>query len=161
MKQRTPSRKTRGFGAITAIFVLVIMALFAAAMVSFTSLQQTTSAQDILSARAWQATHAGNEWGLYKALHSESWTATGKETCDTGTRSTTLDLTADTGFNVTVTCNSWVYNEGESTPDSTQTVHIYRILAVACPAATCPASSAATVAGINYVERSRVVIATH
>ena len=56
-----------GFGAIMAIVILVILALFGAAMVTVSIMHQTTSAQDLLAANAWQAARAGNEWGLYKA----------------------------------------------------------------------------------------------
>lgn len=142
----------RGFGAIAAIVVLVILAALAGAIVSISTTQQITSAQDVMSAKAWQAARAGNEWGLYQALKG-SWTS-----CTTGTNQP-LDLTADTGFHVNVTCDSWLYNEGESTPGTPQTVRVYRIKAVACSATPCPASGA-LVAGVGYIERTRVVLAT-
>ena len=44
----------RGFGAIVAIVILVIMATISAALVRLGTTQQVTSTQDILSARAWQ-----------------------------------------------------------------------------------------------------------
>lgn len=149
-----------GFGAIAAIVVLVILAMLAAAIVSVGSTQQTSSAQDVLSARAWQAARAGNEWGLDKALKVQTWTATAGETCDIASRTTTLDLLALTGFRVTVFCDSWLYNEGETVPGTPRTVRVYRIRAVACPAAACPATDA-SVAGVGYVERTRVVLATN
>ena len=63
-----------------------------------------------------------------------------------------LDLTADLGMRVTVSCNSTVYNEGESAPGVPQTVRVYTIDAVACNAtASCPDASRAT--GPAYVER--------
>jgi MSHA biogenesis protein MshP len=144
--------RQRGFGAIAAIVVLVMLAVLAAAIVSISTTQQITSAQDVMSARAWQAARAGNEWGLYQALKG-SWT-----NCTTGVNQP-LDLTADTGFHVNVYCDSWVFNEGESAPGAAQTVRVYRIKAVACTATTCPASDA-SVAGAGYVERTRVVLAT-
>jgi MSHA biogenesis protein MshP len=140
--------RQRGFGAIAAIVVLVILAVLAAAIISFSSTQQLTSAQDVLSARAWLAARAGNEWGLYKALRDASCAP-----------STTLDLRADTGFSVTVACDSWSYNEGETVPGTPNVLRVYRITAVACPAAACPASDA-SVAATGYVERTRVVLAT-
>ena len=143
--------RQRGFGAIAAIVILVILAALAAAIVAINTSQQISAAQDVLSARAWQAARAGNEWGLYQALKG-SWTS-----CTGANQS--LDLTADTGFHVTVSCDSWAYNEGESAPGTVQTVRVYRIKAVACPAATCPASDA-SVAAAGYIERTRVVIAT-
>lgn len=149
-------RRQRGLGAIAAIVVLVILALLAAAIVSVGTTQQINTAQDVQSARAWQAARGGNEWGLYQALKG-TWT-----TCSGVSQ--TLDLTADTGFRVTVYCDSWLYNEGEfESPPGTlqpQLVRVFRIRAVACPAATCPDSSAA-VAGLGYIERTRVVMATN
>lgn len=144
--------RQRGFGAIAAIVVLVILAVLSAAIVSFSSVQQIGSAQDVMSVKAWQAARAGNEWGLYQALKG-TWTS-----CSGASQS--LDLTADTGFHVTVSCNSWPYNEGELTPGTAQTVRVYRIKSVACPAATCPATDT-TVAGPGYVERTRVVLVTN
>jgi MSHA biogenesis protein MshP len=147
----------RGFGAIMAIVILVILASLAAAIVKFGSVQQATSAQDILSARAWQAAKAGNEWGLYQALQPAGiWNV-----CAGATQ--TLDLSAATGFWVTVTCNSTAYNEGETcTPGCAQAqIRVFRIDAVACnSAAGCPAAAAIATAP-NYVERMREVIATN
>ena len=145
-------KRQRGFGAIAAIVVLVILASLAAAVVSLSSTQQLASAQDVQSAKAWQAARAGNEWGLYRALKDGACAAiSGK----------TLDLTADTGFHVTVTCSSLPYSEGED--DATlqpRPLTVYQLKAVACPvAAGCPANGAA-VAGAGYVERTRVVLAT-
>lgn len=154
----------RGFGAVAAIVVLVILAALAAAIVSVGSSQQLTSAQDVLSARAWQAARAGNEWGLYLTRNNMDWAGAGSS-CNTGTRTATLNLTAVTGFNVTVTCESQLYNEGEeeNPPGTvvTRTVRIYEITAVACPAAACPSAVGATVAAPGYVERTRVVLATN
>jgi MSHA biogenesis protein MshP len=157
----------RGFGAVAAIAVLVILAALSAAIISVGTSQQMASAQDILSARAWQAARAGNEWGLYRALQAgQPWAGAACDANADGTLNTQtapLDLTADTGFQVTVSCDSWLYSEGEElvggTPQA-KTVRIYRITAVACPAASCPATDA-TVAGAGYVERTRTVLATN
>ena len=154
-------RRQLGFGAIAAIVVLVILALLAATIVSISTTQQITAAQDVQSARAWQAARAGNEWGLYKALKKEAWSVNPADTCITAPRNATLDLTADTGFFVTVTCTSLPYREGED--DATLQplpLTVYQVSAVACPvAAGCPANGAA-VAGAGYIERTRVVLAT-
>jgi len=153
-------RRQRGFGAIAAIVVLVILALLAAAIVSISTTQQLTSAQDVMSAKAWQAARAGNEWGLYKALKNEAWSANPADTCITAPRNATLNLTAVTGFYVTVSCAAWPYNEGETVPGTSSTLTVYQVKAVACPVAGCPALDAA-VAGAGYVERTRVVLATN
>lgn len=158
-------KRQRGFGAVAAIVVLVILAALAAAIVAVGSSQQLTSAQDVLSARAWQAARAGNEWGLHRALQAgQAWNGAA---CDwniaantPNTQSATLDLTAATGMRVTVFCDSWLYQEGESAPGASQQVRLYRIQAVACPAVACPVTDA-TVASAGYVERTRVVVATN
>lgn len=143
--------RQRGFGAIAAIVILVILAALAAAIVSLSTTMQLTAAQDVMSARAWQAARAGNEWGLYQALKG-SWTS-----CAGANQS--LDLTVDTGFHVNVDCDSWEFNEGESVPGTAQTIRIYRVKAVACSAVTCPALDA-SVATASYIERTRVVVVT-
>ena len=163
--------RQQGFGAIAAIVILVILAVLSAAIVSVGTTQQTGSAQDVMSARAWQAARAGNEWGLYQALKGSWKEGAASDLCPAGgalgpgtaAPPQTLDLTADTGFNVTVTGECWRYNEGETVPGTVKTVLIYRIRAVACPLATCPAAGAdlAAVAGVGYVERTRVVLATN
>jgi len=154
----------RGIGIVAAVLILLVLALLAAAMTTIGSTQQTTSAQDVMSARAWQAARAGNESGLFRAL-STTTPADPWKTCGGGAGlSQTINLTAETGFRVTVTCNSWLYSEGESAPGVPQPVMVYRITAVACTAvaatATCPATDA-SVAGAGYMERRRVVIATN
>ncbi len=137
-----------GFGAIAAIVVLVVLASLAAAVVRFGVVAQTTSAQAVLAARALQAARAGTEWGLYQAFKG-SWT-----TC--ASASQTLDLTTDTGFRVTVSCTSSVFNEGEVSPGVPRTVRVFTINAVACNgASTCPDNARATTQG--YVERRRQV----
>jgi len=144
----------RGFGAIMAIVILVILATLAAAIVNFGTVQQVTSAQDILSARAWQAAKAGNEWGLYQALKASS--------CVGGT-GTTLNMSAATGFRVAVICTARTYNEGQSCttlPCVPTVITAYQIDAIACNSATsCPDSAMAVTAG--YIERKRQVIATN
>lgn len=147
----------RGLGAIAAIMVLVILAALAAAIVGVGTTQQTTSALDLMAARAWQAARAGNEWGLFRAL-STTTPADAWKTCNG--LSATLDLRADTGFFVTVYCDSWLYNEGETVPGTARTVRVFRIQSIACPvAAGCTGANNA--AGGFYVERMRSVIATN
>ena len=153
MKPRTlPSPgRDRGFGAIAAIVVLVVLATLAAAIVRLGQSTQTGSAQDILGARAWAAARAGTEWGLYQALKG-NWT-----TCSGSSQ--TLDLTADTGLRVTVRCSSSVYNEGETSTGTAQTLRLCTIDAVACNSTSaCPDNTRAVNPG--YIERRRQVQVT-
>ncbi|MEX8495147.1 MSHA biogenesis protein MshP [Sphaerotilus sp.] len=146
----THPRASGGFGAIAAIFVLVVLASLAAAIVRLGQSTQTGSAQDILGARAWATARAGTEWGLYQALKG-SWT-----TCSGASQ--TLDLTADTGMRVTVSCTSNLYNEGENTGGTAQTLRLYTVNAVACNSTSCPDNAHAMQPG--YIERRRQVQAT-
>ena len=146
-------RTQRCFGAIMAIVIVVILAALSAALVTFGNTQQLTSAQDMLSARAWAVARTGNEWGLDQALRPGGiWTA-----CSGASQ--LLNLSAETGFWVMVTCDSTPYNEGESAPGTPQVVRAYRIESTACNSAACPDAAGAISPG--YVERKRQVIATN
>lgn len=146
-------KNQQGFGAIAAIVVVVLLTILAAAIVAIGNAQQLSSAQDTLSVKAWQAAKAGNEWGLYQALKG-SWT-----TCSGASQ--TLDLTADSGFHVTVYCDSKEFNEGVDDSLAAKKVRFYEIRAVACTASACPSTAGATVASPGYVERTRVVVASN
>lgn len=146
--RRSDPRASAGFGAIAAIFVLVVLASLAAAIVRLGQSTQTGSAQDILGARAWAAARAGTDWGLYQALRG-SWT-------NCSGASQTLDLRADTGMRVTVSCSSILYNEGENTSGAAQTLRVYTVNAIACNStSTCPDNTRAVQPG--YIERRRQV----
>lgn len=74
-ERRLPSRPLSprlrlqaGFSIVSAIFLLVILAAMGAMIMTFTTVQHATSAQDVQSARAYQAARAGIEWGLYQLL---------------------------------------------------------------------------------------------
>lgn len=141
----------RGFGAIAAIVVLVVLAALSAAVVRLGSVVQSGTALDLLGARAQQAAGAGIEWGLSQAF-SGGWS-----NCSNASR--TLDLTTDHGVMVTVTCNSRSFSEGEASTGGARNVRIYTLDATACNSNTaCPdATRAATE---TYVERRRQVQAT-
>jgi MSHA biogenesis protein MshP len=136
----------RGLGAVAAIVVLVVLAVIAAAVVRLSTSQQTGVAQQLQAARAAQAAQAGIEWGLYQALRNSS--------CG----SSTLDLSADLGMRVSVSCSVFTYNEGESAEGVAQPRRVYTIDATACNSTACPDAARAT--GPHYVERRRVVSAT-
>ena len=60
--------RQRGFSLVTAIFLLVVLAGLAVAMVNLSTFQQTGSAMDVQGARVTQAARTGLEWGLYQQL---------------------------------------------------------------------------------------------
>ena len=164
----------RGLGMITAIIILVIMAALAGAMITFGSTQQLTSAQDVMSVRAWQAAKVGNEWGLYMALNAGTgWTSglacTPSATVGTsGTEQTkSIDLTSDLGFSVTVTCSATRFNNGqcaEADPDPLCVVDpdpTYDVKTITFYTISSTAKNGASASAPGYVERQRVVIATN
>lgn len=147
----TRLERERGLGAVTAVLVLVALAVLAAAIVRQAGAAQSTTAQDVQAARAMLATRSGLEWGLYQAVKG-SWVG-----CSNATQ--TLDLTAESGLRVTVVCDSRLYNEGESIAGSALALRVYTLEATACSiAASCPDSSAAVQPG--YVERRLQLVAT-
>lgn len=136
----------RGLGSIAVIVVLVLLATLAAAIVRVGGGLQSDQAQALLGTRAQQAARAGTDWGAWQALKG-SWTSCSGQ-------SQTLDLRADTGMRVTVSCSSLSYREGESAPGTPQTLRVTTLDAVACNAvATCPDDTAAAQPG--YIERRR------
>jgi len=120
----------RGFSVVTAIFLLVVLAAMGAFMVTFSTVQHITSAQDVQGVRAYQAARAGIEWGAYEAVRNASCVG-----------STVLPSLGGTlaGFAVTVLCTaSGPYTEGATA------VRLYLITSTA---------SQGTVGSIAYVER--------
>jgi MSHA biogenesis protein MshP len=145
------SQRQRGLGAITAVMVLVALSVLAAAILRQSAAAQSATAQEALATRAAVTARSGLEWGLYQAFKG-SWSA-----CSNASQ--TLDLTAEAGLKVTVTCHSQLYNEGESSAGIARQVRVYTLEATACSlAASCP--DAAAVVQPGYVERRLQVVAT-
>jgi MSHA biogenesis protein MshP len=133
-----PARQA-GFGIVSAVFILVFLAILGASIVFLAGTQRNAVVVDVLGSRAYQAARAGIEWGAYQALVGSSCAA-----------STNLAFPAGSSlapFTATVTCTSTTANEGGST------ITLYNIVSNACNVPTggaCPngASNSAT-----YVER--------
>jgi len=98
----TPASKSQGgFAIVSAIFLLVALAVLGAVMVTFSNTQHLTSAQDVQGSRAYWAAKGGIQWAAASIISSG--------TCTSGT------LAFTDGFNVVVDCNvSHVYSEGTS-----------------------------------------------
>ena len=101
------ARRQRGFGAIAALFVLLVLTLLGAAMVTVSNSQQLASAQDVRGSSAYWAARAGLEWGIASATNA---CAAGNQVLD--------------GFNVAVTCQQSTYSDGEA-------IRIFQITATA------------------------------
>lgn len=141
-------RPARGLGAVAAIAIVVLLALLAATVVRMSWSSQSGQAQALLAARANQAARAGVEWGAYQLLQG-GWAG-----CSPA-RSQTLDLGAELGMRVAVSCTVAGYSEGADELGQAHTVRVYQLEALACSAAACPDNAAA--AGAQYVERLRRV----
>lgn len=127
----------RGFAAIAAIFLVVVLAALGAFMLTFSNTQQLTSAQDLQGSRAYWAARAGLEW----AVGSVSPQASATAACPASPK--TLPLGAvpfDGGFTAVVTCSRLTYSEaGEERK-------IFQFTSVA--------KSAGVPGSIGYIERS-------
>lgn len=126
-------RPPRGFGIVTAVFLLVVLAGLGVAMVSFSSVQHTVSALDIQGARAYQAARAGIEWGLYRQLRANN--------C----QPSSSFVVPTSGFTVTVRCTLTMG------PGALQR---YQLVATACNrpvGGVCSAASASN--NTDYVQR--------
>ena len=67
-----PPRRQGGFSIVAAIFILVVLAALAGFIVSITTTQNLTFAQDMQGARALQAARAGAEYAIQRWLASAS-----------------------------------------------------------------------------------------
>ena len=92
---------TRGFALASAIFLLVVLAALSAFMVTLSTTQHATSAQDVMGTRAAQAARAGIEWGTFQVLKAAAAPAV------TACTINPLPLAGNlVGFTVTVACNA-------------------------------------------------------
>ena len=132
--------RQRGFSLPTAIFLLVILAMLGAFVVSVTGFQQKASTLDIQGSRALQAARAGVEWGAYQVLRGAN---VPPAACFAATN-LTFAGTSMSGFTTTVTCTRTPHSE------LTATVYVDQITAVACNQTPCP-NAAPTSA--DYLER--------
>ena len=119
-------KNVRGFALPSAIFLLVILSLLGAFMVSLSTSQSITSTQDLQGARAYRAARGGVEWALYnlKSATACPWALT--------------NLTID-GFNVAVDCSMPANDEGGTAR------YIFLVKATA--------STGGAVGSLRYVER--------
>lgn len=130
-RYRAPQRaahlhRQAGVSLVTAIFLLVVLAMLAVAIVSVSGTHQISSALDVQGARAYQAARAGIEWGLYKQLRPAPQAA-----CFVPTTFALPGASNLAGFTVTVQC---------TVTDGPGTLKRYQIVSTACnqPDPACP-----------------------
>lgn len=133
----------RGFSIATAIFLVVVLALLGAFIVSVSGLQQTSAQLDVQGVRAYQAARAGVEWAAFQVLTPISDTPPACPASPTNIAGLGGSLSA---FTVTVTCTVTT-----TTTESNRNVRTYQIVSTGCndPAlAACPAAVSS-----RYAER--------
>lgn len=120
----TASRPCRegGFSLVSAIFLLVVLSALGAFMVSFSGVQHTTAARDVLGTRAYQAARSGIEWGAFQVLIPAF-----PANCPAPTNLTGLAGTL-APFTVTVRCDRTLDTEG----DTLNNVAVYLLTVDAC-----------------------------
>ena len=99
-----------GFAAVSAIFIVVTLASLCGFIVSISNQQQSGSTQEILTLKTYWAARSGIEWVIqYNKLNNACPTAT------------TLSVN---NANVTISCNSSVFNDGRQ-------IILYKVTATA------------------------------
>lgn len=103
---KLPGRAVQqGFAAITAIFLVVVLAALGGFMLTFSNTQQLTSTQDIQGSRAYWAAHAGLEWGMGSVLRQAAVCPASSTTSTTSTSLPGGTGLFEGGFTVVVTCS--------------------------------------------------------
>lgn len=98
-----------GFSIVTALFVLVVLALVGAYMVTLSGTQQATTTFALQGVRGYYAARAGIEWGTRQAFHNTPATCSAAP----GSTTTTVALSGNglNGFNVDVACSYTQHRE--------------------------------------------------
>lgn len=130
-----PSWPQGGFAIVSAIFLLVVLAALGAFMLTLSTTQQLTSAQDLQGSRAYWAAKAGIQWAASGIKAAAA--------CPASPTTFTLD-----GYSVTVTCAANTYVEGADDPLTAQDESSKTIYWVSSTATT-----GGSAGGIAYTER--------
>jgi MSHA biogenesis protein MshP len=130
-------KQQRGFALASGIFLLVIIALLGAFMVSFSTTGNVDSANDLQGSRGYRAARMGSEWVVASICNGGSPCASPLTACPTIPSS--LDTTPD-GFTVKVGCTVNSYSEGVATR------YVFWI--------TSTATTGGSPGNLGYIERS-------
>lgn len=148
-------RRPRGFSLVTAVFLIVVLALLGSCIVTVVTLQQQSQMSDIAGNHAYQAARAGIEWAAHQTLdpnhtlNAASCAVPAMPACPGGG---TTHLAAGTlagslgGFTVTVTCERTQSTEGN------RSIWVYSIESTACNQPN-GGSCLGTTPQAGYVER--------
>jgi MSHA biogenesis protein MshP len=132
----TMKRAQQGFSLVTAVFLVVVLAVLGAMMATLFSAQTQSAASDVLGLRAYQAARTGIEWG---AANAPGWSGCPTIPAPLFAANTLNGELAP--FTVTLTCSA------SSAVENTATVWVYNLTASA-------SGVAGTVPGnADYAER--------
>lgn len=122
----------RGFTAVSALFILVVLSVLGAAMVHFSTAQHTTSTQDLQGSRALSAARAGSDWVVASIMASEV-NNTPQYACPA------VSPFPFSGFTLSITCSHSTHDE------EGQRIRVYSI--------STTASAGGAVGTSTYIER--------
>lgn len=161
------NRTAKGFAIITAIFILVVLAVLGSFIVNISTSQHIGSAIDVQGVRAYQAARAGIEWGLYKVTQDTNYaTMTSIPALTTNTLTWCSSVTASNpsiasfGFTASSLNTLTVTVECYATKDGNLGPWIFNIKSTSCNqpvtgwTATKPACPNTTNPKNIYIERS-------
>ena len=126
--------RQRGFSIVTAIFLLVILAMLGAFMVTLSTTQNITSAQDVQGSQAFRAARAGIEWDVASI-----------KTLATSCPASPSNLTVG-NYAVAVTCTRNTYDEGKDDQGVVTPRYIFWLESTA--------TTGGSVGSIGHIERT-------
>jgi len=141
----TARKRQCGFTIVAALFLLVVLAVLGAFIVTVSTTQHAGAALDVQGTETYRAARSGIEWGVYNVLKPVT-------ACSLSTDIGVVPTSTVAGMEVTVTCSPVPADEqGAGT--------IYAIAATACnlPSAGTP-KCPGVIANPHYVERRIAVM---
>ena len=135
---RAGKPRQRGFAAIAAIFLVVVLAALGGFMLTFSNTQQLTSAQDVQGSRAYWAARAGLEFGVGSVAKNSS--------CPTSPTKLSVD-----SFAVCVTCTASPYTDAVPVTIYQLKSDAYSVSPISCSSADLLLLPVGT---LGYIERS-------
>jgi len=117
MSSAMPDRHQSGFSLISAIFLIVVVALLGVFMVTIGSVQQTTTTFSLLSSRALYAADSGMQWAMRRVTRDAAAGLNCPAAPASGSVNFTIGNGAITGYTVVVDCSVQNFTENPDNYD--------------------------------------------